>query len=298
MGDLKQSLVEPSGLLPQHQKLILTDGTELNHDEQTLEEAGLEADSGVIGIQVVATAHKLRRLDSVAKYATALDKRFALATQVKIDFIRNIDMTALCRDAVRDHPNMFRDQTAQTAVVADFKKKLDVERDAFLTERLQKESKELFDEYDKNGNGSLAQDEVETLLADLIVLNQKNLPLMSHITLDESIGIAQGLIRALFETVVRQQQPELEGSALEEVVNDLVSKHGPKDSDIRSKAAQSTEKQSKLLQDVAADTDTFSRALAEEMDKNHDGRVECAEFVAHYSEAMTKVWHMVGGDAA
>lgn len=300
--DLKQSLVSPSGLLPEHQKLILEDGTALSNDGQTLKEAGLQAESGCICIQVVATAQKLRRLDSVAKYATVLDKFYATETQAELDFIKGFDLTALSREALKDNPDVGLDEAATNKFMADLTKKMHAECDAAMTERLREDTKLVFDQYDTNGDGSLAQDEIEKLLADMIVLSQKNLPLtidtMISTIQDTSLGMAKVLMKTQIERAVKAMNPGLEGPDLEQEVDGMMQQYCPPDDEFRAQMDQSFHRPqliegiSKLLQDIADDKDTFSTAMAEEMDKNHDGKVDRAEFSAHYRDAMTKVIDM------
>merc|ERR1719491_2913629 len=154
-----------------------------------------------------------------------------------------------------------------------------------MSKRLKAESRDVFIEYDKNGDGSLDLHEIETLLADLIEVEKKNV----NLTVDLDQDAAMKTCLRLLRSTAREEYmgSGLSAAEIEQHVKEDEIANWPKQEYFNTQKSRLLVRRRDALNHMWGEKDAQKMVrLMKKVNRNGDGKVDQDEFVDRYCEAL------------
>lgn len=235
---------------------------------------------------------KFRRLDSMATHKSAMDEYLEKGVTTMDENIKEVNLEKVMKDLV-EHPEMLTDPEAMQA----FQKKMSDQCAESMKGKMVNEVAGLWDEYDKDKNGSLSKEECTKLLGDAVIWYSKNLDAVLDKTLDvmkdQAVAPAMMVAKVQIKNLMKAQFPDCSDEELEKKCEEIM----PKEEDVRAQMemmfAMAMPKiktaVSSCYEDMSNNKDDLASKMIEEMDVNHDGTVSKEEFKEHFIAAMSHI---------
>jgi len=233
-------------------------------------------------------AAKIRRLDSMAPHKSAMDKYFEDGLTAAPEMLKRLDIGNLMKDLMAD-PSKMEDPAA----MAEFAKSVQ-EKAAKVSNEFQHDNIEaLWDEYDKDKNEDMTLPEVEQLMTDSLSLTSKNIEVVMTKQIDLMLENIVVPMKLGVTAMVKKENPQMNDTDISAQVSAMLPDDETLKASIKTQldAAMPTllEAVRKSMVEVEADKENLAKAMIEEMDKNHDGKVSKKEFMEHFTLAMAHI---------
>mmetsp|Transcript_31735 Transcript_31735/g.58521 ORF Transcript_31735/g.58521 Transcript_31735/m.58521 type:complete len:285 (+) Transcript_31735:95-949(+) len=252
-------------------------------------------DSAVAAKGIEGAGGKRQRLDSAARRRSAVRKYQEMVLTQAGDVFSGLDFCTVFQEF-----GDLEDPTDVGALV-ELQKKMQSLAHAAMKGRVRCLISDLWEEYTADKDGYMSAAEGLQLLTDCIDWYQKHKDFYWEktwdVTLRHSVEHTKVLAKLRFTSLLKKEDPDISEDDLQAAIkkmlpSDAIIRWGIRASlrHIRSKCPEIMDRS---IESHTTNMEDTTRVFLSEMDKNHDGNVDKAEFQEHF---MTAIANTIGAD--